>query len=60
MNRYRGQYIGKDGLKWIVGECKDVKIQYETCTVYINGQYVIWDSLEKFIGINDKGIWVKV
>lgn len=59
MNKFRGKYIDESGLKWMVGE--DVEIKKEICTASINGQYIIWDSLEKFAGVDDDGkdIWLK-
>lgn len=61
--KYRGKYIDKDGLKYIVGEDEEVEIQEEIFTANIKGQYVIWGSLEKFVGVdesNGKDIWVKM
>jgi hypothetical protein len=61
--KYRGKYIAaKGGIKYIFGEDEEVEIQEEIFTANIKGQYVIWESLEKFIGINEsdgKDVWVK-
>lgn len=51
--KYRGKYIDKDGMKCIIGEDREVKIQEEISTVIIKDQYVIWDSLEKLISVNE-------
>lgn len=62
IDKYRGQYINKEGLEWIVGEGNNVKIEVENCTASINGQYIIWNSLEKYQGINENNgeeIWIK-
>ncbi|GIN22604.1 hypothetical protein [Siminovitchia fordii] len=58
--KFRGKYIDKDGLKYIVGENEEVEIQEEVSTASIKGQYIIWESLEKFVGNNEEDIWVKV
>lgn len=61
--RYRGQYIDKDGINYIFGEDEEIDIQEEISTASIKGQYIIWGSLEKFVGVderNGKDIWVKV
>ena len=60
--KYRGKYIDKDGLKLIIGEDEEVKIQEEISTATIEGQYVIWDSLEKLVGVNEstgEEIWLR-
>lgn len=61
MNKFRGQYIDRDGLKWMFGEGENVKIEVEICTACINNQYVIWGTLEKFQGIEkstNEEVWV--
>lgn len=60
--KYRGKYIDKDGLKYIVGEDEEVEIQEEIFTANIKGRYVIWGSLEilSYINIEErKENWVK-
>jgi hypothetical protein len=60
--RYRGKWVTKDGLKYVDGEDKEVEILEDICTASIKGRYVIWGSLEKFVGVdetNGKDIWVK-
>ncbi len=61
INKYRGKYIDKDGLKWITGEGDEVKIEDNNCTASIKGQYIIWGSLQKLIKThNGHEIWKDV